>query len=195
MSDGIELYLIQSPETAFPADDNTRGYNRDLFKAYRNGIPVSDITNFIHRVLIEVAVKRRRISKLVIGSHGSGIPSGYGHFYIGLNRIDQDDDEKINRLRVLAPLFEKNADVYIMACRTGHATKLLQKVSRALGGVTVHGYTNYITTSNYWLWASIDEGVGDSYTIYPDTSFEEVHVGKHIICWPTECLNISHLPR
>jgi hypothetical protein len=74
-----------------------------------------------------------------------------------------------------------------MACRTGHATKLLQKVSRALGGVTVHGYANYITTTNYWLWASIDEGVGDEYTINSGTSFEEVPVGKHIVCWPTMC--------
>ena len=153
-----------------------------------------DISDFIQRVLTAVVTRRRLISKLVIGSHGAGIPSGFGKFYIGLNTIDQDDDEKINRLRVLAAFFYKDADVYIMACKTGHATKLLQKVSRALGGVTVHGYTNYITTTNYWLWASIDEGVDDEYVIFPDTSFEEVHVGKHIVCWPTMCMDISHQP-
>src|SRR5262245_41342552 len=194
MSNGIELYLIQSPETAFPDDDNTRGANRALLKVYRNSIPVSDISDFIQRVLIEVVTRRRLISKLVIGSHGTGIPSGFGQFYIGLNTISVDDDDKINRLRVLAPFFMKDADVYIMACRTGHATKLLQKVSKALGGVAVHGYTNYVTTSNYGLWASIDEGVGDEYTIYSGTPIEEVHVGKHIVCWPTKCINISHRP-
>src|SRR5262245_44627081 len=130
MSDGIELVLIQSPETAFPNDDNTRGYNRGLLKAYKNSIPVKDISDFIQRVYDAVATKQRLISKLVIGSHGMGLPSGGGHFYIGLNRIDVDEDEKINRLRVLTPFFYKDADVYIMACRTGHATKLLQKVSR-----------------------------------------------------------------
>jgi hypothetical protein len=189
MSNGIELYLIQSPETAFPADDNTRGYNKDLLKAYRNSIPVRDIEDFILRVDVEVASKRRLISKLVIGSHGTGIPTGYGNFHIGKDTIDQDDDKKIDRLRILAPSFERGAEVEILACRTGHATKLLQKVSRALGGITVHGYTNYITTSDYWLGVSVDRGVGDKYAIYPDTSFEEVHVGKHVVCWPAVCLD------
>src|SRR5262245_14336636 len=161
MSVGIELYLIQSPETAFPADDNTRGYNRDLLKYFRNSIPVKDITDFILRVTREVHRSRRLISKLVIGSHGSGLPSGVGHFYIGGNTIAYDDDAKIDRLRVLAPLFTKDAEVFILACRTGHSQPLLRKVSRALGGVAVHGYTAYITTTNYLVKRTLDDGVGD----------------------------------
>ena len=93
---------------------------------------------------------------------------------------------------MLTPYFTKDASVYIMACRTGHSTKLLQKVSRALGGVPVHGYTNWITTTDFLATATVDTGVGDEYKIPGD---EKVYVGKHIICLPTSCMNASHLPR
>jgi hypothetical protein len=189
MPDGIELYLIQSPDVAFPANDNVRDYNRYLLKYYETSIPVRNITDFITRVIVEVGARKRRISKLVIGSHGDGVPYGTGYFHIGETLIDNEDKHnRIDRLKNLAPFFEPDAEVYILACHTGFAITLLQKVSKALGGIAVHGYTGYITTTNYLLGVSVDDDVGDEFALFANTDSEELHVGKHVVCWPTSCM-------
>jgi hypothetical protein len=187
----MDLYLIQSP-VVLPDDDNLRGYNRDLLKAYKNSIPVRDIGDFISRILMEVMKRHRLIKKLVIGSHGTGLPTGYGLFYIGRDKIQtgegwwegkyveigEAERQRLDCLRVLAPVFARDADVYVMACKTGNDGALLRKVSQALGGVRVHGYTDYITTTNYWLSVSVDDGTDDG--------------GKEIVCWPSECRDFSY---
>jgi hypothetical protein len=177
MSDEMDLYLIQSPDVLLD-DDNLRGYNKDLLRAYKNSIPVTDMWDFIGRLTIEVTTHHRLIKKLVIGSHGAGIVEGTGHFFLGGTMLNARSINEINNLRVIAPFFAKNADVYILACKTGYAGELLRKVSKALGGVRVHGYTDYITTSNWGLWVTVDDGTDDE--------------GKEIVCWPGECRDFSY---
>ena len=168
----IDLYLIQDPDVVFPDNDNTRGFNRELLRYYNNSIRIKNIWEFIFRLNVEVTVRRKLIKKLIIGSHGSGIPSGYGTFHIGSTLLNHEDDD-INLLKRVAHLFVKEADVYIMACRTGYDQALLRKVSNALGGVRVHGYTDYITTTNYGLFVTLDDGTDDE--------------GSEIVCLPGSC--------
>jgi hypothetical protein len=189
----VELYLVQDPDSAWPPTEDKKDYDRDLLKAYKNSIPVSDITDFIGRCRQEVKeAGGDLIDLLVIGSHGWGGEIGQpgsGGFYIGQNRIALMFPENIERLRVLSPLFRKTAHVYIMACRTGNDDKLLREVSSVLGGVAVHGYTGYITTSGFWLSATVDYRVGDPY----ETEFplkEQVGEAKHIVCWSNGCRNL-----
>jgi hypothetical protein len=174
----IDLYLIQSPQVV-PDDDNLRGYNRDLLRAYKNSIPIQDVNQFIGVIIAQVFSRGRKIKKLVIGSHGTGLPTGYGLFYIGKTAftIDLFDDfaaAQLASLRGLGHYFARDADVYIMACKTGRDDTLLRAVSTALGGVRVHGYTDYITTTNWWIFgSSVDDGTDDE--------------GTEIVCWPTVC--------
>jgi hypothetical protein len=176
----MDLYLIQTPDSC-SGDENASGYLKDLLSAYRNSVPVRDIQDFILRVITESLQRRRQIKKLVIGSHGAGLgPGRRGSFYIGKNIIDRDEEEKLNSLRILAPFFAKNADVFILACRTGNDDFLLRKVSTVLGGVRVHGYTDYITTTNYWLWASVDDGTDDE--------------GNEVVCLPSRCQVVMPIP-
>jgi hypothetical protein len=175
----MDLYLIQSPEAAFPDEDNVRGYNRDLLRYFKNSVPIIDLGDFICRIAREVGARRRLIKKLVIGSHGAGFGDGYGYFHIGKTLIRTGDDKEINTLKLIARFFVKDADVYLLACQTGQSTKLLRKVSAALGGVRVHGYTDYITTTNtgpfQWPFGgvSVDDGTDDE--------------GKEIVCLPGSC--------
>lgn len=183
-NNAMDLYFIQDPDVVFPDDDNTRGYNRDLIKYYKTSIPIRNIHEFIARVSAEVAARRKLIKKLVIGSHGNGLVSDtgtrFGHFYIGETNLTEDD-KRIELLKYIAPLLVKDADVYIVACKTGLATPLLQKVSKALGGVRVHGYTDYITTTNYLVFVTLDDGTDDE--------------GAEVVCLPGHCFNKQLLPR
>jgi len=172
--DTFDLYLIQAPETAFPSDDNTRGYNRDLLRAYKGSLPVQNIGDFIGKVIFESLRRHQKIKKLVIGSHGAGLPGGYGHFYIGENTLDVKD-ERIEYLSLIKPYLAADADVYILACKTGFDEPLLQRVSRVLGGVRVHGYTEFITTTNYLFFIDVDDGTDDG--------------GRHIVCLPNKCVD------
>jgi len=176
-SDGtgyMDIVLVQAPSHFMP------GYNEDLLKYYRNSIAVNNIEDFINRVISEVIVRKRLIRTMVIGSHGHGIPSGYGHFKIGRTFVDTTDDgyKEIMKLRLIAPYFLNEAAVYIVACKTGNATILLKRVSAALGGISVHGYTSDITTSGYGPFgADMDNGTDDG--------------GREIVCWPSACLDLT----
>lgn len=175
----MELYLIQSPESVWQTDDNTRGYNRDLVRYYRKsgGIPIMDLQDFVNRVFSEVTGRKALIKKLVIGSHGSGDPTTRlgGVFYLGKNAVFHDSYQYLEILGTIKRFLVRDAAVYILACRTGNDTRVLQAVSRALGGVRVYGYTDYITSTSYgFLGVSVDDGTGDE--------------GKEVVCWPTVCL-------
>jgi hypothetical protein len=115
---------------------------------------VSDTNDFIKKVSNVAKGKGAKIKNLVIASHG-----GPGHFYFGNQLIDEDQNERLSRLRVLIPLLAEDADVYVLACRTGQDQALLMKMSWALGGVRVHGYTDYIRTTSYGLFVTLDDGV------------------------------------
>ena len=82
------------------------------------------------------------------------------------------------KLRVLAPIFAKDADVYIMACKTGNDGTLLRRISTILGGVRVHGFTNYVYATNYLYWIA---------TVDDDTDGEN----REIVCWPSQCKDYS----
>lgn len=58
--------------------------------------------------------------------HGTGQPNGYGLVRIGTSIImdDEQGNQLLARLRVLAPLFAPYADVFIMACKTGNYGKV-----------------------------------------------------------------------
>lgn len=182
----VDLYLIQAPESmldepARAGEDNPRTFLKSLLKAYPDSIPVRDIRDFVNRVLAESLAKHRLIKKLVIGSHGYGdLATGYGQFYIGREIIisDKESWEKLDSLKVLAPAFAPGADVVIMACKTGVNGALLQKVSAVLGGVKVHGFTDYVTATDWWLFATASDETDDG--------------NREIVCWPSECSDLSY---
>jgi len=176
----MNMYLIQSPDTVWQGsqDPLDPGYNRDLLKYYRKkgGQPVQDIGDFIKRIYVEVTQRKALIKKLVIGSHGTGEPGNAGYFRLGTTIISSGDDKEIHLIGTIKNFLVRGAEVYILACRTGHATDLLRKLSFALGGVRVYGYTDFITTTNYGFFGvGVDDGTGDE--------------GKETVCWPSICLN------
>jgi hypothetical protein len=176
----MNMYLIQSPESVWQggSDPLDRGYNRDLLRYFRKkgGMPVQDIGDFIKRVYVEVTQRRALIKKLVIGSHGTGEPTNSGHFRLGKTIIMEGDDKELHLLGAMRRFLVRDAEVYILACRTGYATDLLRKVSYALGGVRVYGYTEFITTTSYGFFGvGVDDGTSDG--------------GKEVVCWPSICLN------
>jgi hypothetical protein len=153
-----------------------------MLRAYKDSIPVRDVADLIARIFFEYSNRGRLIGKLVIGSHGYGnFASGYGHFYIGKEIImpDEESYRKLDSLKVLAPLFAPDADVIIMACQTGNNGTLLQKVSSVLGGVRVHGFTDYVTATNWWIFgATVSDETDDG--------------NREIVCWPSECRDLSY---
>jgi hypothetical protein len=182
----MDIYLVQSPTVVPESDgnpdhDSPRDFLRNMLKAYRKEIhhPVKDISDFVGRVMFEYISRRKLVKKMVIGSHGSGLATGYGLFYIGKDLIMDDDDghQKLERLRMLSAIFSPDAEVVLMACKTGNDGSLMRRVSSVLGGVKVRGYTDYVTATNYWLWASVDDETDDG--------------SKEIVCWSGECRDFS----
>lgn len=182
----MNLYLIQDPDNLphMPHDkdneDDPRDYDENLLKYFKSSVPVRDIWDFVFRISFEVAREKRLIKKLIIGSHGGYEPagsSGVGFFYIGKSYISAGLGSAGERevLKRVAQFFVKDADVYILACRTGNDKDVLQAVSKALGGIRVHGFTNYITTTDYGPLGiiTLEDGTEDG--------------GKHIVCVPGGC--------
>jgi hypothetical protein len=176
MSRTIDLYLVQDPATAFPADDNTRGYNRGLLDAYDGSLAVRNIQHLIILVQMEVALKHAPVRNLVIGSHGAALGDGNGFFHIGENTLNYNDNRML-QFKVLRPLFAPDGAVFLLSCRTGRDATLLRQVSRCFGGIPVHGYTDYITTTNYLFLTTVDDGTDDE--------------GSEIVCWPNRCRDIT----
>jgi hypothetical protein len=175
----MNLYLIQSPEAVWQGgrDPLDRGYNSDLLRYFhrKGSLPIQDIGDFINRVFTEVTRRQALIRKLVIGSHGAGEPNNVGHFRLGTTIITSGDDKEIQLMGTMRRFLARDAEVYILACRTGFATNLLRKLSAALGAVRVYGYTDFITTTSYgFLGVEVDDGTGDE--------------GKELVCWPSICL-------
>ena len=88
MPETMDIYLIQSPDVVAERDrrpdhDSPRDFVRNMLKAYETGIPVKDISDFVGRVMLEYFTKGKPVKKMVIGSHGAGLPNGHGYFYIG----------------------------------------------------------------------------------------------------------------
>jgi hypothetical protein len=141
---------------------------------------VRDIDDFVGRVLAASFMAGKKVTKLVIGSHGSGIDSGYGNFHIGKTVINTDpDDYKMlkQKLWPIRTVLAAHAHVYLLSCRTGKSTALLGGVSDALGGIAVHGFTDYISTLNLYVYTSVDDGTEDG--------------GKEIVCWSNECVEVK----
>jgi hypothetical protein len=174
----IELFLIQAPEHAYPATDNVRGYNRGLLKYFgKKAIPVQDFADFLHRVLVEVVPTGKKISKLVIGAHGSAAGvDGFGDIRIGESTLDYCDP-RLDAFRLIAPFFTRDAQVYILACKTGWDTPLLRRISFLLGGVEVHGYTGFITTTDWGFFTTLDDDTDDG--------------GVERVCWPQFCATLN----
>jgi hypothetical protein len=177
MADGFELYLVQSPDSVPNEYAENRGFNNNMLKYYKGSIPVTNLQDFIVRVISETITRKRLIRKLVIGSHGTGLLTGYGSFWIGKDEIGLDNMERIDALKPLSRLFTSDADVYIMACKTGRDSVLLREISRVLGGVRVHGFTDYIYTANYGLFVTLDDSTDDG--------------GKEIVCLPSRCIDMT----
>ena len=103
MPETMDIYLVQHPDTV--PDKDPRGddyaspkdFLRNMLKAYKEGIPVKDISDFIERVMVEFFSKGKLVKKMVIGAHGAGLPNGYGNFHIGREFI-QDDEEGQQKL-------------------------------------------------------------------------------------------------
>jgi hypothetical protein len=101
---------------------------------------VRNLDDLISRVLTEYVTRGLPVKKLVIGTHGAEHVAdngkGYGVFFVGSEEItgyDDNDLKKIERLRMPAPVFTPDANVYIFSCKTGNDTGLLKKISRSLG--------------------------------------------------------------
>jgi hypothetical protein len=173
----IDIVVIQTPEKCVSATDkdNCEGYLSALstYYQYNSATTVKDIPDFINRIIAKVGSSGGRIKNLVIGSHGAG--GHYAYFRIGNDIIDNGSPDKINSLRILAPFFAKDADVFILACHTGENRTLLEKVSTALGGVKVHGYTGRIETDGI----TVDDGTSGG--------------GKQTVCLRGNCTD-THQP-
>src|SRR5262245_57005071 len=153
----IDIYIVQYRDTydyeqTPERKDALKGQLYNLKRYFGSGsIYVKDVDEFITQVFVQVVSKGARIRNLVIAAHGSP-----GVFYIGKNSITagEQSDTEFASLRLLAPFFAKDANVYVLACRTAQREPVLQRLSHTLGGVKVHGYTAYIETTNNWI--SID---------------------------------------
>src|SRR5882724_3158267 len=174
MSKTIDIFVIQNTDKCVESDDkdNCEGYLQSLFAYYyfNGAIIVSDIPDFIDVVTKKVMMSGgAKIKNLVIGSHGHGDGYPGAYFRIGSAVIDHASTDHLTSLGLLAPFFAKDADVFILACHTGQSKVLLQKVSKALGGIRVHGYTESIETNGFTL----DDGTRDG--------------GQQIVCVLGKC--------
>jgi len=179
MSKTIDVFVIQNTDKCVKADDkdNCEGYLQDLLRYYyfNGAVAVADIWDFIAVVTKKVMMSGgAKIKNLVIGSHGHGGAGAY--FRIGSDVIDHASTTELTSLRLLRPCFAKDADVFILACHTGQSKVLLQKVSEALGGVRVHGYTENIETNGFTL----DDGTRDG--------------GRQIVCIAGKCTSTDQQP-
>ena len=174
MAKTIDIFVIQPLDRCVSADnkDNCEGYLANILTYYKyNGaFTVQDTDDFVRQISAMVRKSDgAKIKTLVIGSHGRDGRDGY--FRIGNDVIDAFSVTELHTLKTLAPYFSQDADVFIMACKVGGNQRVLQKVSEALGGVRVHGYTaNIITTEE-----SVDDGTRDG--------------GKHVVCMRSNCAN------
>lgn len=172
----IDIYTIQDPDSIKSGDErhskeDLQGQLTNLQRHYRNKgvhtIYVKDIHDFVRQVQAQTQNKGVKIRNLIIAAHG--FP---GFVYIGKNPVNGDDRE-LAILRKLAPSFARDANVYLLSCRTGQKDELLKKFSRAFGGVNVHGYTGFITTTDYWFKVNLDDGTEEG--------------GKHVVCFRNRC--------
>jgi hypothetical protein len=171
MTNTMSLYLVQHPAETYADDPDA---NEQLLRHFRGSIAIRDINDFLSRIQTEVLNRHCLIQKLVIGSHGFGHDDGSGFFRIG-REIMMADDPRLVLLGTIKKFLTRDAEVYILACRTGRAKKLLQQVSFHLGGVRVYGYTDYITSTNFGpLGTMLDDGTDDE--------------GLEFVCWPSICL-------
>src|SRR5262245_6722694 len=160
----MDIYVFQPPDLCVTAKDrdNCEGYLSDLSRYYRFGlsITVHDINDFIVKLNAMAVMNEASIKNLIIGSHGAG--GRYAWFRIGNEQIDNGTlKDQIPSLKRVAPLFTKDANVYILACHTGTSQTLLKRVSNALGGVTVHGYTGRIEVDG----GTVDMGRDGEHTV------------------------------
>jgi len=122
----FDLYLVQTPDAVPEVYKENRGANTAMFKYYHrryrgNTHYVKDIHDFVGRVLAEYFQRRRKLRKLIIGSHGVGTDTHYGEFWIGATKLDQSTgNDVLSWLWPLRAVFAPHAAVYIMACKTGN---------------------------------------------------------------------------
>ena len=187
MPETMDIYLVQSPDVVPESDrnpdhDSPKDFLRNMLKAYKTGIPVRDVPDFVGRVMLEYFTKGKPVKKMVIGSHGAGLPNGYGHFYIGHEFIA--DDAKRGTRNSRNSGFSRRSSPAMRTFTSWLARPVTMapccgRVSTVLGGVKVHGYTDFVTATNYLLWASVDDETDDG--------------SKEIVCWPSECRDLSYI--
>ena len=188
MSGTMDIYLVSDPDVALedagPGNASPRDYLNNMLKAWIGSIRVRDVAHFNACVLYQYFSRQKKVRKMVIGCHGTGLTTGYGMFEIGTDIISDDDDghKLLQKMMILRPVFALNADVYIMACKTGNDASLLRRISVALGNVRVHGYTDFVTSTNY-LCDRLSYSVSD----------ETDDGNNEIVCWPSECRNYSSI--
>ncbi|BDC51442.1 hypothetical protein F183_A37580 [Bryobacterales bacterium F-183] len=185
-NDTFDLVLIQDPNNIPQRlldynpkiHDHPADYLNALKSYFRQGVTIGNMNEFCGRIFAEVSLRKRLIKNLVIGAHGGYEDGKYegGHFYIGSTVITSGIGSRNEHalLRRVAPFLSRDAHVYILACRTGNDRSVLSKVSECLGGIPVHGYTNYITTTSFGpYYTALDDGTGDG--------------GKEVVCINGQC--------
>jgi len=179
--DGLELYLITDPATENQKDSNATGYLQDLLDNYQpeGAMAVRNVDDFVNRVVAVCLLTGKKVRKLVIGCHGNGLDTGSGVFHIGATPYvsSKDDAEELKKkLAPIVPWLTAHADVYILTCKAGKSTVLLGMVSDALGGVAVHGFTDFIYTTSFLGYTSVDDQTDDG--------------ADEIVCWSNECVQV-----
>jgi hypothetical protein len=171
-TDTFDLYLVQDP--FYVLRDNAKGQLYNLLSYYafsfKFTLPVNTTVDLVQKVMGVARARGQKLKTLVIASHGAA-----GTFYIGKDLIDRDADVYLSTLGQIAPFLDKNAEVYIVACFTAREREVLQKVSLALGGVRVHGYTEWIWTHNYGVLVTMDDSVNSE------------GGGHEIVCLANKC--------
>jgi hypothetical protein len=174
----IDIYTIQDPDTeksgsAEHSKEDLQGQLTNLHRHYQqkgvHTIYVKDIRDFVRQVQAQTQNKGAKIRNLIIAAHGWP-----GFVRIGKDPVNGSEDE-LAILGKLAPLFARDANVYLLSCRTGQKGELLKNFSRAFGGVKVHGYTGYIVTTDYWINVTLDDGTEND-----DGTGKK---GKHVVCF------------
>ena len=172
--DGVELYLITDPATENQSDSNATGYLQDLLDNYQSegAMAVRNVDDFVNRVIAVCQLTGKKVRKLVIGCHGST-----GVFHIGATTYTWDDADKLKtKLAPIVPWLTAHADVYLLSCKVANKPLALSILSDALGGVAVHGFTDWIYTTSFLGYTSVDDQTDDG--------------ANEVVCWSNECVQV-----
>jgi len=149
---GLELYFLSDPRTSKDAS----GALAEEAKIVKSHIPIANLRDLVYRAIYEVGARKQKISSLVISGHG-----GPHHITIGTTTLYvQNIPDHAAWLRLLGPLFTRDAVVTVWGCQCASTTALLQALSALWGGVKVQALTGDITPWSFWIFGDF-VGEGD----------------------------------